>query len=134
MTIVPASMRRALALLALAALLVSASVAHGAGLGKLLATNTDHGTEAIASAAGSIDLPKAMYVKVTASPKQAILGSYSAICAKGDREKTRSVEFDGTSPVTVKVQASIPGADFCSIGAASGLTGSGTITVKIFGR
>jgi hypothetical protein len=134
MTNLPASMRRALALLALATMLVAASVAHGAGFGKVLATNTAHGTEAIASTAGSIDLPKAMYVKVTASPKQPILGSYSVICEKSGRKKTKSVEFDGTSPVTVKVQASIPGADFCSIGAASGLTGSGTITVKIFGR
>lgn len=127
-------MRRATALIALVALLVAASVAHAAGLGKVLATNTARGSEAIASAAGSIDRPRAMYVKVTASPRQEVLGSYSAICSKGTRTKTRSVDFDGTSPLTVKVQASIPGADDCSIGAAAGLTGRGTITVKVFGR
>ncbi|HEX5610678.1 MAG TPA: hypothetical protein VFX45_11390 [Solirubrobacterales bacterium] len=127
-------MRRAFALLALAALLVTASVAHAAGLGKVLATDTAHGTEAIASEAGSIDSPQAIFVKVTASPKQDVLGSYSTICSKGTRTKKNSVEFDGTSPVTVKVQASIPGADTCSIGAAAGLSGSGSITVKIFGR
>jgi|GEM_PF-4593611 len=127
-------MRRATALIALVALLVAASVAQAAGLGKVLATNTAHGREAIASTAGSIDAPRAMYVKVTASPKQEVFGSYSAICSKGTRTKTRSVDFDGTSPVTVKVQASIPGADNCSIGAAGGLSERGAITVKVFGR
>ncbi|HEX6666811.1 MAG TPA: hypothetical protein VF081_09480 [Solirubrobacterales bacterium] len=134
MAIVTASMRRALAFIALAAVLVAASVANAAGLGKVLATKTAHGNEAIASEAGSIDSPKAIFVKVTASPKQEVLGSYSTICSKGANTKKNSVDFDGTSPVTVKVQASIPGAETCSIGAAAGLSESGTITVKIFGR
>lgn len=95
---------------------------------------TASGDYAIAIASGNVDRPRAILVRVTATPRQTVGVNWTVVCSKGFGAGSKSGAFKARAPVTRPVKLPMRQPDNCTASAGGSLDGSGRVVVSLIGR
>ena len=93
-----------------------------------------HGDFAVATASGSVDEPRRLWVKVYARPNQGVHVAWNVVCSRGSGAGSRDGAFNATTPVKRPVRMNYRRPDSCTFSAAAQLDDSGSITVILLAR
>jgi hypothetical protein len=113
------------------ALLLTGSAFAGVA-GKKFAQETANGEYAIAVAAGNVDHPKAIYLRVKSRPHQKVQGSWTVICSRGYGAGSKSGDFEGQTTLDRKLKMSYRNPSSCTASAAAQLSDGGFIKVQLY--
>jgi len=98
---------------------------------RVIGQQTASGDSATALASGTAKHPRALYVRVRATPSQRVSVSWSMTCSKGLGAGSRSGDFTAYTPVTRRMPFPTRKPDSCSVSATAQLDDSGTIKVAL---
>jgi len=103
-----------------------------AGLpGKKFAQETASGDYAIATAAGNVDDPVRIYVRVKSRPSQSVSGAWTVVCSRGFGSGSKSGEIHGTTPLTRTLKLPMGNPDSCTASANAQLGDGGFVKVQL---
>ena len=121
------------ALVLLAAL---ASTALAATPERVVATKTSSGGFALAKVSATVHRTATLRVRVTSTPRQTVLVSWTVVCKKGKTSSKKVSQYGPTmTPTTRSVPLTMPRPDRCTLSATGQLeNGEGTIGVAILAR
>lgn len=131
-----AAVRRSLRIVAAAvciALVVGASALAGVP-GKKFAQETASGEYAIANAAGNVNRPKAIYVRVKSRPYQKASGAWTVVCSKGFGAGSKSGQLRGRTPFVRRLRTSYARPDSCTASANAQLKRGGFVKVQLYAK
>lgn len=100
---------------------------------KVIDHATASGDFAIAQAAGNIDNPGDLKVKVTSKPAQKVDVTWALVCAQGLGAGSKDGQFKATTPVTRALKKPSKDADSCTVSANAQLSTGGRVTVTLLG-
>jgi len=86
------------------------------------------GQSAAAAAGGIIEKPKSIWLRVSAAPKQEVIGSWNVSCGNGTTDMD---SFTATPPYLLKLRIPRKNAETCVAGASAQLSGKGRLKVAI---
>lgn len=89
------------------------------------------GDYAVATASGTVDEPRRLWVKVKARPNQRVDVYWITTCARGTGAGSRDGDFSGITPVKRRIGMSYRRPDSCSVAATAQLSGRGRKIVVI---
>lgn len=92
------------------------------------------GGYATATATGSVDEPRRLWVKVNARPNQRVVVIWSVECSRGGSVGSRDGDFIATTPVKRLVRMNYRRPDSCTFAATVVLNDSGRLTVTLLAR
>ncbi len=127
------SLTAATALVLLAAL---AGTALAATPERVVATKTSSGGFALAKVSATVQRAATLRVRVTSTPRQTVLVSWTVVCKKGKTSSKKVRQYGPTmTPTTRSVPLTMPRPDRCTLTATGQLeSGEGTIGVAILAR
>lgn len=102
--------------------------------GKRIAVERSSGDYAAASDSASVKRPRALYMRVIASPRQRVTGNWSVTCVRGGGSGSRSGKLSGVSPEVRRMRLPMRRPDYCGIGVLGQLKDSGRIRVEVYRR
>lgn len=118
--------------LAVCLVFLAVSVALAGVPGEKFAQETASGEYAIANAAGNVDHPKAIYVRVKSRPHQRASGAWSVVCAKGFGAGSKSGQISGTTPFVRKLRLNYRNPTSCTASANAQLAEGGFVKVQLY--
>ena len=92
------------------------------------------GNFAIATASGSVDEPRRLWVKVNARPNERVVVTWSVVCSRGSGAGSRDGDFNAMTPVKRPVRMNYRRPDSCTFAATAFLGGDGRLTVTLLAR
>jgi hypothetical protein len=101
---------------------------------KRLRTAKASGDYATTNATGTAKRPKAIYVAVGTSPRQAVRIEWTMTCSKGVSASGKSGHFTTSSSAKHKIPMPFSKATDCIVAAGGQLPGSGKLTISIYQR
>ena len=131
MRTLPMRSRRARLVVAIAAALLILLLAGTAWALKGIGHCRAQGGYATCVAAGSVNHPKALFVKVGSSPSQHVTVYWSTVCTKNSGAGSKSGHFSATTPVLRKIRMAYTAPDSCTVSADAQLSKKGSIWVVL---
>jgi len=119
---------------ACAASLLLAAAGSAAIRWHVIASKRASGDFAVVVAGGSANHPRAMAVRVLATPNQRVSGSWTDVCGKDLGAGSKSGNLAGRTPLLRLVRFPMSHPDNCTASASAQLSGSGIIRVQILKR
>ena len=119
--------RLAALLVACAAALSGVPSAHA----MVLDSESARGHHAYASAAGVIAVPASMRLRVAATPRQRVSGSWTMLCSVGFAGGSASGSFSGGTTLRLTLPIPLPGPDQCTVSAGAQLAHRGRVRVTL---
>jgi hypothetical protein len=98
---------------------------------KRIDTKTASGDFATTIASGTVEHPRSIRVRVTASPTQRVTGNWTLVCSKGVGAGSKQGQFSGRTPLTRRMKLPMAGPDSCTVAAGGSLDRGGRIRVTI---
>ena len=89
------------------------------------------GDYAVATAGGSVDRPRRLWVKVGARPNQRVDVSWVTVCSRGFGAGSRDGSFSGVTPLRRRIAMPYRRPDDCTVSASAQLSGRGRRIVVI---
>jgi hypothetical protein len=89
------------------------------------------GHHAYASAAGVIVTPASIKLRVVATPRQRVSGSWTMLCSFGFAGGSASGSFSGGTTLRLTLPIPLPGPDQCTVSAEAQLTHRGRVRVTL---
>lgn len=100
--------------------------------GEKFAQETASGEYAIATAAGNIDQPTKIYVRVKSRPHQQFSGAWTVVCAKGFGAGSKSGQLEGRTPLVRTLRMSYRHPSSCTTSANAQLSDGGFVKVQLY--
>jgi hypothetical protein len=91
------------------------------------------GDYAIAQAAGEIDDPGTINVRVTSKPRQKVDVTWALVCVQTGGAGTKDGQFSGRTPLTKALKKPAKKVSSCTVSANAQLAEGGKVTVRISG-
>ena len=95
---------------------------------RTISTERSSGPHAIVANGAVIDAPKKLSLRVSAAPKQAVMGNWSVTCG---RQGTSTDTFEVTPPAVIELRLPGKSPRSCAVGSSAQLTGSGRVKTVI---
>lgn len=129
-------MRERYRVIAVAVLLIlAAAVPAIAGQpGRQFAKETARGEYAIANAAGNVNRPTAIYVRVVSRPRQKASGAWAVTCAKGFGAGSKNGRLRGKTPFVRRLRMPYARPSSCVASANAQLSNGGFVKVQLLAR
>jgi len=102
--------------------------------GRMIAQDRQSGDRVTAAVSVTARHPKAIYFRVTASPKQSIKTSYLLTCVIGYASRRSSVKVTGRTPYVRKMKMKYRNPDVCYVIASSHVRNTGTVKIQVFSK
>ena len=112
--------------------LIAATMAAGGVPGKKFGQETASGEYAIAVASGSVNRPRAIYVRVKSRPNQKATGAWNIVCSKGFGAGSRRGQLRGRTPFVRKLTMSYRHPSSCTASASAQLSSGGFVKVQLY--
>ena len=112
--------------------LVAAAAALGGAPGKKFAQEVANGEYAIAVAAGNVDRPHAIYLRVQSRPHQRASGAWTMTCSKGFGAGSKSGQLRGVTPFVRKLRMPYKRPSSCTASASAQLSSGGFVKVQLY--
>lgn len=116
------------------ALLLAAGMALAGVAGQKFAQATANGEYAIANAAGNVNHPTAIYVRVKSRPAQVASGAWTVACAKGFGAGSKSGQLHGVTPFVRQLRMSYARPSSCTASANAQLAEGGFVKVQLYAK
>jgi hypothetical protein len=100
--------------------------------GKKFAQETANGDYAVAAAAGNVDRPKAIYLRVKSRPHQKVTGSWLVICSRGYGAGSKDGDFQGQTPLVRRLKMPYKRPSSCTVSASAQLSDGGFLKVQLY--
>jgi hypothetical protein len=110
------------------------AVALAGGLGVKIGQGRAKGAFAIAVTSADANHPRAMFMRVKSSPRQAAIAQYQVVCVKGFSGAPTHGTFNGRTPLVRRLRLPFSEPRTCSSIAVAQLRGGGFLTVQIFAK
>ncbi len=102
--------------------------------GSVFAQESASGEYAIATAAGNVGHPRAIYVKVISHPRQRVRGAWLVTCAKGFGAGSKQGQVGGMTTLTQKLKMPYARPSSCTVSANAQLSRGGRVKVKLYAQ
>jgi hypothetical protein len=105
--------------------------------GKLIAKESDSGLPIAVSTTGRALLPKALLVRITATPREPVQVSWDTSCSRGPKGKVREGDYTVTDPDLVRIKKTFKRPTDCLVNILAGYEDAaleGRIKIEIFAR
>lgn len=131
----PAGRRAGLAAVTIFAVLATAATATAdPGLGQRIDSDSARGESAMASVAASADQPREIVARVTASPRQRVVLSYTVTCATDGHGPSIRGSVSGRAPLEETLPLPKSNPSRCSVGAQVQLDDGGRVKVELYAK
>jgi hypothetical protein len=92
---------------------------------------TARGDYAVATASGTVDNPRRLWVKVKARPNQRVDVYWLTVCSKGYGAGSKDGDFSGLTPLRKRIGMPYRRPDSCTVSASAQLSGRGRKIIVI---
>lgn len=102
--------------------------------GSVFAQESASGNYAIATAAGNVNHPTAIYVKVISHPSQRVNGAWLVVCSRGFGAGSKQGHVGGRTTLTQKLKMPYARPSSCTVSANAQLSKGGSVKVKLYAQ